>query len=1012
MRAMRKKASERIGQWVRKKWRLEKLLGVGGMASVFAATHRNGARAALKILHSEFAREAAVKERFLREGYVANKVDHPGRVAILDDDETDLGEPFLVMELLEGETLQQLWKRHKRKVPPLEALRVAEAVLDTLIGFHDMKIIHRDIKPANIFITNESVVKLLDFGVAQLREAGGEALTRAGTALGTPSYMSPEQAMGKSDQLDGRSDIFSIGATLYAVLSGKRLHHGKSDNEAFIMAATQPASSLARRAPKMPIELIALVDRALQWDRRKRFPDAQSMRDACRELMNKLDDSGQPSFTEAPEQRITVTPTLQATPSALETSIDASPSSHSSESSVSSTHQPPSFELTPRSQEVTQQSQHTTVGVGRTAPPPTPIRQPPASQAPGRSMPSMPSAPATESSARRRSYMPSASQPPPAKSGVVRPSSEDEKLVDIFVRFEKAMPTLRHYGLDHPEGRARVRAIHRTIVEALREDPDNVKWEVHPFCFTRGPITLWEPGAPLDRVTYNLAATGVEEVHIKPGVSEDEIAGFLHAVLLDSHAEGEEGDIGAELWEAGFENILCRVRDDLADADARAQLKFFNETDGVEQDLRDELAEVVEMMATTARPMLEAHDAAEAAALALATDKGSFLSAKKSAAALALDPAARTAIGAQMVLDTEEWQERFYDVAADAYLDAASRQEEKVLLEPLTRHATGLAVSQQWSELFDTFDTLVDRIAMKDSPYAAGSALAITQAMFNWEVTKAAFEAPQATATDNETSVLIVGRLKAVLPRLGGGFLHQILALANELPAGELYDLALTYVEDYVATDVAGISKTLDTLRPELAQHMLERVVATGKPEAIEALKPMLLSRNAALRCEATALLAQSPEQLGKQLLRLLDSTDPKLREAALITMDRHAVRVAGPGLVQVVETEGFADRPPVDQRHIFKTLYTLHPARAERLLISILDQHGMLADDRLDRVRTIAAEVLADHGDTIEPIEVLENATRRRPWNTQALRSAASHAVDMIRQRLTAAQATGDAAP
>ena len=96
------RAKARVGRTVNNKWRLDALLGVGGMASVYAATHRNGSRAALKILHSEFGRDAGIRERFLREGYVANKIEHPGRVAILDDDCTEHDEPFLVMELLEG----------------------------------------------------------------------------------------------------------------------------------------------------------------------------------------------------------------------------------------------------------------------------------------------------------------------------------------------------------------------------------------------------------------------------------------------------------------------------------------------------------------------------------------------------------------------------------------------------------------------------------------------------------------------------------------------------------------------------------------------------------------------------------------------------------------------------------------------------------------------------------------------------------------------------------------------
>ncbi len=278
------KGRARLGKTIKGKYRLDSMLGVGGMATVFAATHRNGSRIALKILHAEFARDVGIRDRFLREGYVANRVDHPGRVAILDDDITESDEPFLVMELLEGETLQQMWKRMGRKVPIPDALEVAQSSLDTLEAFHKVGIVHRDIKPANIFITNQKEVKLLDFGVARMREAGGDK-TRAGTALGTPSFMAPEQAMGLTEGIDGRADVFSIGATLYAILSGQRLHQGRSDNEAFILAATQPAPSLARVAPDMPVDMIALVDKALAWDPRSRFDSAEGMRAECLRLL-------------------------------------------------------------------------------------------------------------------------------------------------------------------------------------------------------------------------------------------------------------------------------------------------------------------------------------------------------------------------------------------------------------------------------------------------------------------------------------------------------------------------------------------------------------------------------------------------------------------------------------------------------------------------------------------------------------------------------------------------------
>ncbi len=278
------RARARLGKTIKGKYRLDSMLGIGGMATVFACTHRNGSRMALKILHSEFARDVGIRDRFLREGYVANRVEHSGRVAILDDDVTEQDEPFLVMELLEGETLQQMWKRMGRKVPIPDALYVAEQSLDTLEAFHQVGIVHRDIKPANIFITKDNVVKLLDFGVARMREAGGDK-TRAGTALGTPSFMAPEQAMGLTEGVDGRADVFSIGATLYAILSGQRLHQGRSDNEAFILAATQPAPSLARVAPDLPVEMIALVDKALAWDPRNRFESAKGMREECLRLL-------------------------------------------------------------------------------------------------------------------------------------------------------------------------------------------------------------------------------------------------------------------------------------------------------------------------------------------------------------------------------------------------------------------------------------------------------------------------------------------------------------------------------------------------------------------------------------------------------------------------------------------------------------------------------------------------------------------------------------------------------
>lgn len=268
-------AMARLGTHLNASWTLDEVLGVGGMGTVFAATHASGSRAAVKVLHAEFCRNADLRDRFLREGKIAAHVDHPGRVQILGEGVSDRGEPFLVMELLAGTTLGRLLKRADT-LPMEQVLPVFDAVLDLLEKCHAAGVVHRDIKPANIFITGAGQVKVLDFGIARLRDPEHQA-TRVGQTFGTPAFMSPEQAMGL-DSVDGRADLWSLGACIYAALAGKRLYRGRTEAEAYLLAATQPAPSLALAAPHLPVEVVAFVDRALTFERARRFQSAAAMR--------------------------------------------------------------------------------------------------------------------------------------------------------------------------------------------------------------------------------------------------------------------------------------------------------------------------------------------------------------------------------------------------------------------------------------------------------------------------------------------------------------------------------------------------------------------------------------------------------------------------------------------------------------------------------------------------------------------------------------------------------------
>ena len=276
----------RVGLVLRDKWKLESLLGVGGMAAVYAATHtNNGRRGAIKILHPELSMNAEVRGRFLREGYAANKVEHPGTVAVLDDDVAEDGSVFLVMELLDGETLEA--RRERAGVlPPTEVLFIIDKILDVLAAAHPKGIVHRDLKPENIFLCRDGVVKVLDFGIARVREAssaaaGKQTMTNAGP-MGTPAYMPPEQARGRWTDVGPRTDLWAIGATMFTLLTGRLVHEAETVNELLLAAMTKPSPRLASVLPGVSTALAGIVDRALAFAAADRWADAATMQSAVR----------------------------------------------------------------------------------------------------------------------------------------------------------------------------------------------------------------------------------------------------------------------------------------------------------------------------------------------------------------------------------------------------------------------------------------------------------------------------------------------------------------------------------------------------------------------------------------------------------------------------------------------------------------------------------------------------------------------------------------------------------
>ena len=270
-----------VGRQLCGRWRLVRVLGTGGMSTVFEGVHRNGKRVAIKVLHPELTFVPRLRTRFRREAYVANRVDHPDAVSIDDDDVTDDGLVFLVMEYLEGETLGALMRNRGAPLPVSQVVTAALGVLDVLAVAHRKGVIHRDVKPDNVFVTrHDHRIKLLDFGIASLRDlsAGKPDVTGTNATLGTPAFMAPEQARGRTSEVDVTTDLWAVGATMFTLLTGRFVHEGSTRNELLIAAATEPARSLGSVAMGLHDVVVETVDRALAFDKQRRWPDADSMR--------------------------------------------------------------------------------------------------------------------------------------------------------------------------------------------------------------------------------------------------------------------------------------------------------------------------------------------------------------------------------------------------------------------------------------------------------------------------------------------------------------------------------------------------------------------------------------------------------------------------------------------------------------------------------------------------------------------------------------------------------------
>ena len=284
------RAQTRVGTSIRGKYLIERLLGVGAMGAVYECTHRNGMRAALKLLHPEIANNTEVKLRFLREGRIANRIQHAGVVRVFDDDETEDHLPFLVMELLEGRTVEAEFLAAGSRLEILRVVQIVDALLDVLDAAHAAGVVHRDIKPDNVFLT-QGALKVLDFGIARLTDS--LSFTKSGEMMGTPEFVAPEQAAGRIHDIDPRSDIFSVGAMMFTLLSGQYVQKARGAIEYMLFAATRPARLTFEVLPNIEPDVARVIDVALSFEKENRWASAKQMQHELRAAAAALEPTEQ-----------------------------------------------------------------------------------------------------------------------------------------------------------------------------------------------------------------------------------------------------------------------------------------------------------------------------------------------------------------------------------------------------------------------------------------------------------------------------------------------------------------------------------------------------------------------------------------------------------------------------------------------------------------------------------------------------------------------------------------------
>jgi len=937
----------RVGTRLAGKWQIDRLLGVGGMAAVYAATHRNGRTAALKVLHEKYAAVPQIRERFLREALVANKIDHPGVVRIDDDGTTAEGVPFLVMELLDGESLEQVRLRRGGTVPTLEVMRLIERIIDVMEEAHAAGIIHRDLKPENVFLTRDGKVKVLDFGIARLMEASeGQSRTRTGLVMGTPAFMAPEQALGRWSQVDARTDLWAIGAIAFNLITGRMVHEAPSGNETLVLAASRPAPSLARHADA-PLAVVRCIDRALAYDRDKRFEDAATMHGellfVLAELTRAVSQAPAPAAPIPDLERVAAPP--------------ARPPSAAPRLEPEAPPEPPKAQRDAAGAEVLDAFDERFVGQGDAAALTEAFRQ--------------------------------------LENALFTRQQYGAKHPETARHFERAFAACEQALSKSDDSLVwRVTPYAFTLGESVVWEPRSP--------FDRVPYQLFADGVRLlGFVSAVLPSEIMELLRIitldrsRDLAPDDDFvtllwdAGFEHIVYqaIDTFAEGEQTS------RAAFERATAEITA-LARFDAGFQLEeCWNEARG------GVVKETTEARQRRLRHLLSLSETRDREALAQADQFHMRDLGAESAMAQAVDvePAALEVLRARLC-DSARLDERFVGVLAEAYAAGVKLGAAGAITVPLRAALDGLSQTSLGGAV-RLVSAIMAAFEDRDAP---GQARALRGSLARAVISERALTALLAEATSPDASAAVVALVSEVLSVAGDAFVPPVLELVVQGGASALGDAAF----EYLARNAEGHEEELAAALPRVGLDTglaLVRILARlGTAAAQQAVLRAAESPHALLRIEALSHADAGSERLRLELRTLIEDPTPEVRSAALRTISERHIRAAGPYLVMRVKHAGFDKLPLEERRQVLYTLAALAPARAEEICIELLGDARLLTLGPHEESRALAAELLGQLASSRESLAALEEAATSRFRYSERVRSSAVFAREQAVVRLS----------